>query len=218
MVASKGPRWSSVSVPCILVWLLLLLHAGDARLLRIASETSVEVAEVVHRWLQTAAPYCIATSGANETQLLNALNWACGSGTGQGNVDCSAIQQGGSCYSPDSLTSHASYAFDLYYVSQQGSTGSCDFGGVATTSSTNPSSGTCSYPSLGSGTPSGTPSSSNSTLTAPPPPASNSIISISPTSTSSSSSSGSNDPVVRLHWITTSSCALLVMAFLSTRL
>ncbi|KAI5061783.1 hypothetical protein GOP47_0022322 [Adiantum capillus-veneris] len=119
--------------------------------------------EVVHwrRRLQTA-PYCVASASADASKLQDALDWACGpAGSSGGGVDCSAILQTGACYSPDTLQAHASYAFNYYYVQQNGAADSCSFGGLATTTSTDPSSGSCVYPSIASGVSS--PSSSNFT-------------------------------------------------------
>ncbi|KAL1293933.1 hypothetical protein HN51_054599 [Arachis hypogaea] len=89
--------------------------------------------------------WCVAKNGAAETALQAALDYACG----MGGADCSQIQQGGSCYSPVTLQNHASFAFNSYYQKHPGST-SCDFGGTATLVNTNPSSGSCIFPSSSS--------------------------------------------------------------------
>jgi len=78
--------------------------------------------------------WCVAKPGTPQSTLQTALDYACGTkGT-----DCSQINQGGSCYNPNSLQNHASFAFNSYYVKNPAAT-SCDFGGVATVTSTNPS-------------------------------------------------------------------------------
>ncbi|KAJ8485869.1 hypothetical protein OPV22_018354 [Ensete ventricosum] len=71
-----------------------------------------------------------------------ALDYACG----YGGADCSAIQQGGSCYNPDTVHDHASYAFNDYYQRNPIPT-SCDFGGTAVFTNVDPSTSTCRYPS-----------------------------------------------------------------------
>ena len=78
--------------------------------------------------------WCIAKTGAPETALQDALNYACGIG----GADCSTIQEGGSCYNPNSLENHASVAFNSYFQKNPSST-SCDFGGTAVLVNTNPS-------------------------------------------------------------------------------
>ncbi|XP_060167409.1 glucan endo-1,3-beta-glucosidase [Lycium barbarum] len=90
--------------------------------------------------------WCVAKNGAAQTALQSALDYACGKG-----ADCSAIQQGGSCYNPNSLQSHASYAFNSYFQKNPGQT-SCDFGGAATITNSNPSTGSCVFPASGSST------------------------------------------------------------------
>jgi hypothetical protein len=84
--------------------------------------------------------WCVASPGASETALQQGLDYACG----QGGADCSAIQAGGSCFDPNTLHDHASYAYNAYY--QKAPAGStCDFSGSATLTSTDPSSGSCKY-------------------------------------------------------------------------
>lgn len=112
--------------------------------------------------------WCVAKPGTPQSTLQTALDYACGTkGT-----DCSQINQGGSCYNPNSLQNHASFAFNSYYVKNPAAT-SCDFGGVATITSTNPSSGTCIFPSAsgggaGTGTGTGTGTSGGSGTTSSP--------------------------------------------------
>ncbi|KAH7840898.1 hypothetical protein Vadar_023065 [Vaccinium darrowii] len=105
--------------------------------------------------------WCVASPTASETALQVALDYACG----YGGADCSAIQAGQSCYNPNSLRNHASYAFNDYYQKNPVPT-SCVFGGVAQLTYTDPSSGNCHYatPRATTATPTPTPPST------PPPP------------------------------------------------
>lgn len=79
--------------------------------------------------------YCAAKDGADSKMLQAALDWACG----PGKVDCSALLQGERCYEPDNVAAHATYAFDAYYHMMGRAPGTCDFNGVATITTTNPS-------------------------------------------------------------------------------
>lgn len=94
----------------------------------------------------TGTSWCIASSNATEADLENALNWACG----QGNVDCTAIQPSQPCYEPDTLVSHASYAFNGYYQQNGATDVACSFGGAGVKVTEDPSYDKCLYLTAGS--------------------------------------------------------------------
>ncbi|TVU29995.1 hypothetical protein EJB05_21595, partial [Eragrostis curvula] len=108
------------------------------------------------------AAWCIARSGAPEKALQAALDYACGPA---GGADCAPIQASGLCYLPNSLAAHASYAFNSVFQRSRAAPGACDFAGTAITTLTDPSYGSCTYPSSPStaGQSRGSPGSSTST-------------------------------------------------------
>ncbi|KAJ3675726.1 hypothetical protein LUZ60_004768 [Juncus effusus] len=110
------------------------------------------------------ATWCIARSGAAQTSLQSALDYACGSST----ADCAPIQSSGLCYLPNTLQAHASYAFNSFYQRSNGAPGSCDFGGTAVVTVTDPSYGSCTYPSSASSAGSSTTPATPSTGTGTP--------------------------------------------------
>ncbi|XP_021898812.1 PLASMODESMATA CALLOSE-BINDING PROTEIN 4 [Carica papaya] len=116
--------------------------------------------------------WCVAKIGSSETALQLALDYACGIG----GADCSQIQQGGSCYNPNTVQNHASFAFNSYYQKNPVAS-SCDFGGTANVISTNPSTGSCIYSSFSS-----SPSPTTNTVS-PTTPAATPITTIPPAST-----------------------------------
>ncbi|CAM0882556.1 unnamed protein product [Alopecurus aequalis] len=94
----------------------------------------------------SGAAWCVCRSDANETALQDTLDYACGQG-----ADCTPVATGGSCHSPDSVVAHCSYAVNSYYQrSSQTKGATCDFGGTATLTTTDPSSGPCKYPATAS--------------------------------------------------------------------
>ncbi|CAL4928199.1 unnamed protein product [Urochloa decumbens] len=84
--------------------------------------------------------WCVAKTGLTDLELQNGIDYACG----MGGADCSAIQPMGSCYNPNTIQAHASYAFNSYFQRNPSPT-SCDFGGAGMLVNANPSSGTCMY-------------------------------------------------------------------------
>ncbi|XP_010929487.1 glucan endo-1,3-beta-glucosidase 1 isoform X2 [Elaeis guineensis] len=90
----------------------------------------------------TNRTYCVAAEGADGKALQAALDWACGPGL----ANCSEIQPGESCYEPNNVGSHASYAFDSYYQKEGKVPGSCYFQGVAMVTTTDPGHGDCIFP------------------------------------------------------------------------
>ncbi|KAL5072571.1 hypothetical protein RYX36_011555 [Vicia faba] len=78
--------------------------------------------------------WCVAKVDATNQQLLDALNYACRAG-----ADCYPIQPNGSCYNPNTVESHASYAFNSFYQKNKQASGTCDFAGSAHVVSIDPS-------------------------------------------------------------------------------
>ncbi|XP_022716845.1 glucan endo-1,3-beta-glucosidase 12-like [Durio zibethinus] len=86
--------------------------------------------------------WCVANANAGEKKLQAALDYACG----EGGADCSPIQPDATCYNPNTLVAHASYAFNSYYQKNTRGTGTCDFGGAAYVVSQPPKYGNCEFP------------------------------------------------------------------------
>lgn len=90
----------------------------------------------------TGETWCVANAGAGEEKLQAALDYACG----EGGADCRPIQEGATCYDPDSIVAHASYAFNSYYQKKARGAGTCDFGGAAYVVTQSPKFGQCKFP------------------------------------------------------------------------
>ncbi|KAF8112184.1 hypothetical protein N665_0066s0058 [Sinapis alba] len=78
--------------------------------------------------------WCVARISASQAELQRALDWACGIGR----VDCLVIE-------PDTIWSHASFAFNAYYQTNGNNRIACYVSGTASLTKINPSYGTCSY-------------------------------------------------------------------------
>lgn len=79
--------------------------------------------------------WCVARPGVSQGDLQDALDWACG----MGKTNCGPIKSGGPCFEPNTLLSHASFAFNSYYQQNGNSDIACNFGGTATLTQRNPS-------------------------------------------------------------------------------
>lgn len=90
-----------------------------------------------------AGVWCVASPSASAAHLEEIINFACG----EGGADCSAIQNGRACFSPDTLAAHASYAMNSYYQHHGRNYWNCVFNNAGLVTATNPSYGSCSYPS-----------------------------------------------------------------------
>ncbi|KAG9441243.1 hypothetical protein H6P81_017097 [Aristolochia fimbriata] len=86
--------------------------------------------------------WCIAKKGASETQLAYDIDYICQT------VECGPTQPGGTCFIPDTLVSHASYALNAYYQTHGMHASDCDFFGSAVLTDTDPSYGPCYYPGI----------------------------------------------------------------------
>uniref|UniRef100_A0A0D9VUH9 X8 domain-containing protein n=1 Tax=Leersia perrieri TaxID=77586 RepID=A0A0D9VUH9_9ORYZ len=118
------------------------------------------------RSLATAGTFCVALQNADATALQAGLNWACG----PGQADCSAIQPGGPCYKQNNLPALASYAYNDYYQKMSSTGATCSFNGTATTTTTDPSSGSCVFSgsSMAGGSNTSVPGASPPTTLTPP--------------------------------------------------
>ncbi|XP_059669290.1 classical arabinogalactan protein 9-like [Cornus florida] len=78
--------------------------------------------------------WCVAKPAVPDPIIQEAMNYACGSG-----ADCDSIQPSGSCFEPNTVLAHASYAFNSYWQRTKVAGGTCDFGGAAILVSVDPS-------------------------------------------------------------------------------
>ncbi|KAH9797673.1 hypothetical protein KPL71_005944 [Citrus sinensis] len=76
--------------------------------------------------------WCVAKPGSTDQMLQAGLDYACN------HADCGPIQQGGSCFDPNTLVQHAAFAVNMYYQSMGRHKWDCDFNDSALLSLTDP--------------------------------------------------------------------------------
>ncbi|XP_074276165.1 glucan endo-1,3-beta-glucosidase 13-like [Silene latifolia] len=101
-----------------------------------------DAAPPVERVASAGETWCVANAEAGEGKLQGALDYACG----EGGADCGEIQPGATCYDPNTLEAHASYAFNSFYQKSKRALGSCDFEGAALLVNHPPRFGKCEFP------------------------------------------------------------------------
>ncbi|KAJ6690031.1 hypothetical protein OIU85_006329 [Salix viminalis] len=80
------------------------------------------------------ALWCVAKPSVPDPIIQEAMNYACASG-----ADCDSIQPNGSCFEPNTLFAHASFAFNSYWQRTKVAGGTCSFGGTAMLVTVDPS-------------------------------------------------------------------------------
>ncbi|KAE8713115.1 Pentatricopeptide repeat-containing-like protein [Hibiscus syriacus] len=84
--------------------------------------------------------WCVAKPTVPDSITQVAMDYACGSG-----ADCKSIQPNQPCFQPNTLISHASYAFNSYWQNTKGHGGTCNFGGTAMLVTVDPSFDKCQF-------------------------------------------------------------------------
>uniref|UniRef100_A0A0E0KF60 X8 domain-containing protein n=1 Tax=Oryza punctata TaxID=4537 RepID=A0A0E0KF60_ORYPU len=92
-----------------------------------------------------ASDFCVCRSDQPTALLQKAIDYSCGQG-----ADCTSILSSGGCYNPNTVASHCSWAANSYFQKFRASGATCDFGGAATLSSSDPSFSGCTFPSSAS--------------------------------------------------------------------
>ncbi|RRT76530.1 hypothetical protein B296_00029913, partial [Ensete ventricosum] len=82
-----------------------------------------------------AKGWCVPREGATDAELQANLDYACG----QPGVDCRPIQEGGACYLPNTVRSHAAYAMNQFYQASGRNSWDCEFSDSAVLTTDNPS-------------------------------------------------------------------------------
>lgn len=84
--------------------------------------------------------WCVPRVDASESALQANIDFVCGSG-----LDCKPIQDGGPCFEPNNVRSHASFAMNAYFQYHGRYDYNCDFYGTGYITTVDPSYQECKY-------------------------------------------------------------------------
>lgn len=84
--------------------------------------------------------WCMPKGDASAEALQANIDYACSNG-----IDCGPVQEGGPCFLPNTLQSHAAYVMNAYYQSHGRNDFDCDFSNTGVLTTDNPSYAACKY-------------------------------------------------------------------------
>ena len=87
--------------------------------------------------------WCVPKSEASSGSLQNNIDYVCGLG-----LDCNPIQEGGACFTPDTVRAHAAYAMNAYFQATGMNESDCDFEQTGAVTDADPSRSTSRFPNL----------------------------------------------------------------------
>eukprot|EP01018_Ginkgo_biloba_P033247 Gb_04530 [translate_table: standard] len=88
----------------------------------------------------TTKYWCVPKANADPKALQANIDYVCGQG-----VDCSPIQAGGPCFTPNTIAAHATYAMNAFYQTFGRNSYDCDFAQTGALTVSDPSYGDCLY-------------------------------------------------------------------------
>lgn len=78
--------------------------------------------------------WCVPRSNSSDAALQKNIDYVCSNG-----VDCKPIQEGGPCFQPNTVRSHAAYVMNAYFQDHGPQDINCDFNGTGIVTTTDPS-------------------------------------------------------------------------------
>ncbi|XP_022638423.1 glucan endo-1,3-beta-glucosidase-like [Vigna radiata var. radiata] len=91
--------------------------------------------------------WCVPKGDASEAALQANIDFVCKSS----GIECGAIDDGGKCFKPNTVRSHAAYAMNAYYQASGGNDLDCDFNNTGLITYTDRSSQECKSPDAATG-------------------------------------------------------------------